>query len=131
VEGDRDHDISAERQSDGTAEREPESKQEAERRLPCTACCASDFLEETVERMSVDVFGLWGCGEPHRSLVLCIEGVNGKELIPLPVKELADLFNKFLEDPFGQLGGSVKLMNRVVMTPVKADALGQPQNPSA
>ncbi len=34
--------VSAQRQCDGTAEREPEFKQEAERRLPCTACCASD-----------------------------------------------------------------------------------------
>jgi hypothetical protein len=37
--------ILAQRQSDGTAEREPEFKQEAERRLPCTACCASSFRE--------------------------------------------------------------------------------------
>ena len=89
----------------------------------------SSFLEETVERMSVDVFGLWGGKEPYRSLVLRIEGVNGVEIIPLPVKELTVLFNKFLEDPFGELD-SVKLLNRVVMTPVKADALGQLRNPS-
>lgn len=73
--------------------------------------------------MSVAVLGLWGCGEPHRTLVLRIEGVNGVELISLPIKELAVLFNRFLEDPFGQLGGSVKLPNRAVMTPVK-----QPQS---
>ena len=34
--------LSAQRQSDGTAEREPEFKEGADRRLPCTACCASD-----------------------------------------------------------------------------------------
>lgn len=35
-----------ERQSDGTAAPEPEFKNEAERRLPCMACCASSFLED-------------------------------------------------------------------------------------
>jgi hypothetical protein len=35
--------IPNQRQSDGTAAPEPEFKQEADRRLPCTACCASSF----------------------------------------------------------------------------------------
>jgi hypothetical protein len=96
---------------------------------PDAPCSASDFLEETIERIDIGVCGLWGGPKPFRSLVLSIKGVDGVEITSLDAEKLADMCSRFLADPLGQIG-TLHVTTRKVMTPVKSPPLDLHQAPS-